>query len=198
MYLICQKCLSTRTGDVLGQPCKTEGCGGTIERAPSHSELVDVLPEPMTCGRRSESGMDVVGGPFKLSGRGLDRWHKFKSNDNRTCSYCGSLHFDDMLRLVKLAAETPEDADYQTTVSIEPSDKNYKVYVRQPGVRNASEGGIKFYMQHVPRTDDNKIDVSPEQQKEFGEAVRRSRVRFDRYLQGSRRMRDDTSTGKPN
>jgi hypothetical protein len=87
-----------------------------------------------------------------------------------------------MLRLVRQAATTPEDADYSSSVSIEPSDKSYKVYVHQPGVRNAHEGGIKFYMMHVPRGEDGKIAVTEEQQAEYAEAVRRSRKRFDRYL----------------
>ena len=60
---------------------------------------------------------------------------------------CGSLHPDDFMRLVKLAAETPIDAD--EAVTVDPSDKGYKIYVRQPGVQNAHDGGIKFYTQHL-------------------------------------------------
>lgn len=178
----CKKCLTSRSEDKLGDKCKTPGCGGIIEREPEFSELVDVLPEPMTCGRRAENGMDQENGPFKMSGRNLDRWEKFKTIDNRICSYCGSLHPDDMFRLVHEAAVTPPDGDYRGTVSIEPSDKKYKVYVRQPGVRNAMEGGIKFYMQHLPRNSDGSLAITDEQQKEYGEAVRRSQSRFDLWL----------------
>ena len=33
---------------------------------------------------------------------------------------------------------------------IDVSDKRYKVYVRRPGVINASAGAIKFYNWHLP------------------------------------------------
>ncbi len=179
MYLECKKCLCSRSGDELGKPCQTPGCGGIITETPEFSTLVDELPEQMTCGRRYENSSPV----FKFDqGIGLDKWQQFKSNGNRVCSYCGSLHPDDMFALVKMAADAPADAEYETTVSIEPSDKNYKVYVRQPGVRNAHEGGIKFYMQHLPRKDDGSLDVSADQQEEYGRAVRESIKRFDRWL----------------
>jgi hypothetical protein len=87
-----------------------------------------------------------------------------------------------MLRLVCVAATAPEDADYNSVPFIEPSDKSYKVYVHQPGVRNAHEGGIKFYMQHVPRGEDGKIAVTADQQAEYAKAVKLSGRRFDRYL----------------
>ncbi len=177
MYLHCKKCLTSRSEDVLGAPCKTPGCDGVIEEQPAFSTLVDELPEPMTCGRRAEMGMDVENGPFPNSGEGLDRWQKFKSNGNRVCSYCGSLHWEDMLRLVHEAATAPEDAEYRSVVSIEPSDKAYKVYVHQPGVRNAMEGGIKFYMPHVPRGEDGKIMVTDEQQQDYRDAVLASKRR---------------------
>jgi hypothetical protein len=175
MSLHCQKCLCGRTGDVLGEPCKTPGCGGIIEEEPEFSALVDELPEPMTCGRRAES---LVAHTFP----GPDHWQKFKSNGNRVCSYCGSLHPDDFLALVKASANAPEDATYRSVVDIEPSDKSYKIYVSQPGVRNAMEGGIKFYVQHLPRDPDGKFAVTDEQNGEYATAVRKTRTRFDRYM----------------
>ena len=57
--------------------------------------------------------------------------------------------------------------------SIDPSDKGYKVYVQQPGVRNAGEGAIKYYKQHSPE------EVSEADQGVFSEAVRISRQRFN-------------------
>lgn len=175
-YLHCKKCLCSTTGDVLGAPCQTAGCDGIIEEEPEFQTLVDDLPEEFYCPRRGET---------PLANRlfhGPDHWQKFKSNGNRVCSYCGSLHWDDMIALVKQSAEAPEDAPYHSTVGIEPSDKGYKVYVRQPGVRNAHEGGIKFYMQHVPRDENNKIAVTEEQNKEYSEAVHRTHARFDKWL----------------
>lgn len=182
MNLYCKTCMTSRTGDRLGNKCQTPGCDGIIEREPEFSELVDVLPEPMTCGRRSEADMDRENSPFRGSGKGLDHWEKFKVIDNRVCSYCGSLHPDDMFRLVHEAAVAPPDGDYRVTVNIEPSDKRYKVYVHQPGVRNASEGAIKFYMQHLPRNSNGSLSVTDEQQKEYAEAVRRSQNRFNLWM----------------
>lgn len=186
MDLQCKKCLITRSDDKLGDPCKTPGCDGIIEELPAFDTLVDDLPERFTCGRRAESGRDDPNSPFKHSGKNLDYWQMFKSNGDRTCSYCGSLHFDDFTRLVKASAEAPDDAEYGSVVEIEPSDKSYKVYVNQPGVRNAMEGGIKFYMQHVPRGPDGKIAVTDQQNAEYNAAVRRSKARFERHLYGAR------------
>jgi hypothetical protein len=175
MGLYCKKCLTGRTGDVLGELCKSSGCDGVIEEEPARGTLVNRLPEPMSCPRRGES---FIGSSYPRP----DYWEKFKSNGNRVCSYCGSLHPEDMFQLVKLAAEAPEDADYRSVVEIEPSHKNYKVYVQQPGVRNAMEGGIKFYMQHLPYDADGKLMVSEQQNLEYSKAVRLSRKRFDRHL----------------
>ena len=181
MYLHCKKCLTSRTGDVLGASCQTPGCDGLIEEEPAFSTLVDTLPEPMTCGRRFDT---YVGNIPVHSDReeGKDSWQKFKSNGDRVCSYCGSLHWKDFFRLVKESAEAPEDAKYGDVVSIEPSDKNYKVYVHRRGVRNAHEGGIKFYKQHIPRKEDGTLDITAEQEEEYGKAVRASSVRFQKYM----------------
>lgn len=172
----CRKCLTGRSGDKLGDPCRTPGCDGVVEEDPPFSSLVDELPEPMRCPRRDENCLADRNFP------GPDCWQKFKSNGNRVCSFCGSLHPEDFLRLVKEAAETPENVPYQEGVSIEQSDKGYKIYVHQPGVRNASEGGIKFYTMHLPRKADGTFDVTEEQQEEFVRAKQLSRRRFDIYL----------------
>lgn len=72
-----------------------------------------------------------------------DTWNT-RPNGDRCCSFCGSLHPDDWLRLMKDAA------DMSSETVIDPTDKGYKFYVRQKGVKNASEGGIKFYTWHIP------------------------------------------------
>jgi hypothetical protein len=138
------------------------------------SELVDVLPEPMTCGRRREHGMDDPNSPFRNAGKGLDRWERHKSNGDRVCSYCGSLHPEDFLRLVKESAEAP--ADNLEATRIEPSDKGYKIYVWRPSVKNAHDGGIKFYTPHFEST------PTEEQQAQYQEAQRRSNARFASLL----------------
>lgn len=88
---------------------------------------------------------------------------------NRTCSFCGSIHAED---LMAIARKTLTDERY----GIEGTTKSYKVYVRQPGVRNASEGAIKFYKHHAP------AKPSESDQQLFATAVRltgeRTRARF--------------------
>lgn len=168
----CPKCLTSRGGDVVGAACRSHGCDGIIAVQPPYASLVDVLPEPMTCGRRSD---------YELKGE--DRWHKFKAIDNRVCSHCGSLHPDDMFRLVKQAAETPEEVGYHEAVTIEQSDKGYKIYVHQPGVRNAHEGGIKFYTPHLPRNEAGQLVVTDDQNRELLMAKAKSRRRFERVMQ---------------
>ena len=180
MDLICPKCLSTRTGDKLGDPCQNPGCDGVIARQPEWRELVDELSEPMTCGRRNEH--DMVSGPFLGVGTGLDRWQRFKTNGQRVCSYCGSLHPDDFFEMVRASAEAPEDAEFHSVVEIEQSDKNYKIYVHATGIRNAHEGGIKFYTHHLPRDEAGKVDIPEIKQTEFKEAKRRSNERFKRFF----------------
>jgi hypothetical protein len=113
---------------------------------------------------------------------GLDRWQKFKSNGNRICSFCGSLHPDDMFELVRQCIDAPEDAEFNSVVEIEQSDKPYKIYIRQPGVRNAMEGGIKFYTHHLPRDEKGNVTIDGKRNDEYAKAVRMSKKRFDRYL----------------
>lgn len=111
------------------------------------------------CGRRDD--------PFSVNwndGAMPDTWDT-GPDGNRTCSYCGSIHFDDMMKICRLVLA---DERY----AIEGTTKSYKVYVTQPGVRNAGEGAIKFYKQHSPEA------VSDEDEKLFVEAVRISNERF--------------------
>ena len=116
------------------------------------------------CGRRDESWQG------REETHALpDRWD-MGMDDNRTCSYCGSLHPEDMAKLVKRCIDT-DAAD----VRIEPSDKQYKVYVWQKGVMNAGQGGIKFYMQHV-----SPELLLPASQEQYALAVRLSHAAYKR------------------
>ncbi len=72
-----------------------------------------------------------------------DTWN-IGQDGNRTCSYCGSIHFDDFVAIYQ---KSLTDGCY----GIEGSTKCYKYYLRQPGVRNAGEGAIKFYTAHLPK-----------------------------------------------
>ncbi len=188
LSLQCKKCLTSRTGDVLGEKCRTPGCDGVIEKQPDWTELVDRLPEPMTCGRRFDmyfGKMFVHGKPEKDK----DYWERFKTNGNRVCSYCGSLHPEDFLELVKQCANEQEDATYQSSIRIEPSDKSYKIYVHQPGVRNAHEGGIKFYTQHLPRDGQGKLTITEDMEDEYHRAIVATNHRFEIYLKGVKEAR---------
>ena len=167
MSLYCPKCLTGRPDDAIGMQCRTEGCDGVIQQEQNFLDLVEELPEPIRCPRRSE-GLEITPGP--------DHWQRFKSNGNRVCSYCGSLHPDDFFAIVKTVADAGPNADWQPVPSIEPSDKSYKIYVRQPSVRNAHEGGIKFYTMHLPEK------VIDEQQDDYQKAVSSSAQRFQRFL----------------
>jgi len=61
----------------------------------------------------------------------------------RTCSYCGSLHPEDMTDIMYRFAQG------EPGYKFEPTGKGYKFYANRPGVRNAGDGGIKFYTNHI-------------------------------------------------
>ena len=84
------------------------------------------------CPRRSE------GGPGPNIAKDGDRWDAFP-NGQRVCSYCGSLHPDDMFALIS----------EHGLAAIEPSTKGYKWYIgRAFAAVNASLGPIKYYRMH--------------------------------------------------
>ncbi len=90
-------------------------------------EIVDTLEEH-NCPQR-------VSGPWAYD-NGPDTW-KLIGKD-KCCSYCGSLHPDRVIELIK---------EHGTSI-IELSTKSYKLYINQPNVPNASFGGIKYYRHH--------------------------------------------------
>ena len=71
----------------------------------------------MNCPRRKELGSDLS--MFNLPEK--DIWR-----GDKTCSYCGSLHPEEALRLIEEGIE------------VDPTTKNYKLYI----------GRKKFYFQH--------------------------------------------------
>lgn len=115
------------------------------------------------CGRRGDSwhGQTDVELP--------DTWD-LGPDGNRTCSYCGSIHFDDLMAICR---KVPDDEGY----SIDGTDKAYKVYVRQPGVMNASQGAIKYYKHHTPS------NVSDADQEAFANAARISADRSRKQME---------------
>ena len=88
-------------------------------------------------------------GPFKAPFNGEAHW-RIEADGDRTCSYCGSLHPDDFLDIMRGYGEGKEGYNFSLT------DKSYKVYANRPGVRNAIDGGIKFYGAHAVDEDDPK------------------------------------------
>lgn len=93
-----------------------------------------------TCGRRMKEF-----GPWERK-EGLDKWEQ--RGPDLCCSFCGSLHPDKVLEIAK---EVIEGKD--TTSVFHMSDKPYKLYLDRVEVKNAGEGGIKFYTPHIPDTD---------------------------------------------
>ena len=83
-----------------------------------------------TCGRRMRDF-----GPWKHE-ENLDEWNKI--GNDLICSFCGSLHPDRVIELIK---------EHGFGI-VSPSDKSYKWYIHQPNTPNASFGGIKYYRYH--------------------------------------------------
>lgn len=108
---------------------------------------------PPTAGKETLMDMTtVVDGPgFRCGSRdsnpiadcqfpGPDVWLQHKNGD-RVCSFCGSLHPDDFVEIIRLKADG-QGGD------VHRSDKGYKWYAQRAGVTNAMNGGIKFYTWH--------------------------------------------------
>lgn len=101
--------------------------------------VAEAISEKHTCPRRREGGAGIWE-------RG--DWWETHYNGDRVCSYCGSMDPAQFLEVCRRIG----DAGGNATESIEFC-KGYKFYVTRPGIRNASEGAIKFYSQHMPRPD---------------------------------------------
>jgi len=97
------------------------------------------VSEIQTCKRRMTEA-----GPWERK-EDMDRWEK--RGDDRVCSFCGSIHPDDLL---VIANQIIEGKDESVNTRLEMTDKGYKLYVRREHIKNASEGAIKFYTQHQP------------------------------------------------
>lgn len=104
-----------------------------------------------TCPRRAEDGTDVHRPQFALpTGPNLDTWDVREGGGLRKCSYCGSVHPDDLIERLKAGDE------------LGPTDKNYKAYLEY------SVGFNKFYYQHL----------SAEQRTEFIAMLNARSIRF--------------------
>ena len=90
------------------------------------------MTEATICPRREENrtapirpnGDDKVLPPSELDEWSTDRWKDWPASLGtapRSCSYCGSIHPDDAIRLIQSGWE------------IEPTTKCYKWYINTPG-----------------------------------------------------------------
>ncbi len=116
------------------------------------------------CGARGEVNLNEV--PTYP-----DTWD-VGPDGNRTCSHCGSIHFDDLLAICK---KSLTDERY----AVEGTTKGYKYYVKQPGVRNAGEGAIKYYTYHSPR------EISDKDYDLFRAALQKSHERFRAFMESN-------------
>lgn len=105
--------------------------------------------EKQRCGRRD----DMFNFRGKTEDSQPDHWDKI--GDDRICSYCGSLHPDDLISLIE--KHGPQ--------VISGTDKGYKFYIRNDGIDgrkgiiNAGMGAIKFYTQHLTADHRAKLKV---------------------------------------
>lgn len=81
-----------------------------------------------------------------------DTWN-IEPNGDRTCSFCGSLHFDDFEKCVDLCLRDVSKCRIEKAMG-----KNYKIYVTRPEIKNAGEGGIKFYTWHCNEKNQEYLD----------------------------------------
>ncbi len=94
-------------------------------------EAAQAFSDRQRCGRRGE-------GFFGLETEALPDYWKKLPNGDRVCSFCGSLHPESVIQIIK-------EHGFQ---GIQRSDKSYKWYISRPNIHNALEGGIKYYRMH--------------------------------------------------
>ena len=99
------------------------------------------MTDTFFCPRSAENG-GGPNSPFQAPFNGEATWR-----EDRTCSYCGSLHPDVLFEQIEKGAE------------ITPTDKSYKIYVKL--IDHVVRGAGKFYFQHL----------SPDEQQRFIDLV---------------------------
>lgn len=108
--------------------------------------------------------------PFKIPAH--DEW-RLHGDGTHTCSWCGSLHPSDFVEIMEKYADGIEGYSFSTT------SKAYKVYGHGPGVRNASEGGIKFYGWHLPQGSEEGLRFRQAESRARAEFSRRMKAKFN-------------------
>jgi hypothetical protein len=97
---------------------------GVLRRKPPTPPPVREDLGTHTCGRRTEDGVPPDGRP------GPDTWRE-RPGELPSCSYCGSMHPNEFMRIAEGGVH-----------ELGPTDKSYKVYVD-------SHRPSKFYFQHL-------------------------------------------------
>lgn len=73
-----------------------------------------------------------------------DTWtREGNAKGERTCTYCGGIHQDDLVPILKDAADPAKPGTF-----VYMSDKPNKMYLRRPDVMNSDDGAIKSYGGH--------------------------------------------------
>ena len=89
-----------------------------------------------------------------------DHWRKEKDG-TKTCSFCGSIRFEDLMRFVDAAMADPSKVMIEVA-----SGKNYKIYC----------GGRKFYTWHFPKKGTAGLDES--EKARLNEALKKCHEHF--------------------
>jgi hypothetical protein len=120
MYAQCPNCEAVFRGDAAGATLEAKNAYWALR-----AHIKSDHPEAMVaCPRQRES-------PIGRREEKAAFWDR-----NGTCSYCGSFSQSQFFAAVEAGAE------------VGPTDKNYKAYLRGPGVPPAT-GAAKFYFQHL-------------------------------------------------
>lgn len=120
-----------------------------------------MFEEKQTCPRRMSEF-----GPWERK-ENLDSW--YKRGPDRVCSFCGSIHPDDFEKVIDRCLN-------EEGVTLDHSDKSYKVYIHRPEIQNAGQGAIKYYKQHTPGDPSWIERVDPK----FSEALTKSRLAWQK------------------
>lgn len=121
----------------------------------------------MICPRRFEH-------PHSIEIPEEDNWRVLPNGD-RVCSYCGSLHPDDMLVFCRDAMD-PSNPKW-----VEMTDKMYKFYLHP--MENASKSAIKFYLMHAPTDSKDDKRMDPVFLDTLSKAISVSQVKMDKELE---------------
>ena len=111
-----------------------------------------VNEEKQMCPRRKEHGSNSVFNFPETDKWETDRWSARESDiwkwewKPRTCSFCGSIHPEDAIKLLKEGWE------------IEATGKGYKRYLEPPGYKKAMEKLIGNVRQRNLEAEDNPFD----------------------------------------